>query len=215
MRRQSAFAYDASYVHDEARISADLNTAMLFHYGGFCIVDRYGVVLAEVSLPDQDKIYDQQFRKDGNDSWLEVIWYDGTVRLYDAGDGSLRSEEKREPPSKDLYEEFYTDQYRIASSLHSAPVVYDRETGKKVTELETESYLTYVTQLGELLVTEYVNTEESGTAFFWMKILRRWHTFRVYATRRTGSWYSITETGICGSAACIPSRSLWPLERHI
>lgn len=153
------FAYDASYVHDEARISADLNTAMLFHYGGFCIVDRYGVVLAEVSLPDQDKIYDQQFRKDGNDSWLEVIWYDGTVRLYDAGDGSLRSEEKREPPSKDLYEEFYTDQYRIASSLHSAPVVYDRETGKKVTELETESYLTYVTQLGELLVTEYVNTE--------------------------------------------------------
>ena len=38
-------------------------------------------------------------------------------------------------------------------------MVYDRETGKKLAELETESYLTYVTQLGELLVTEYVNTE--------------------------------------------------------
>ena len=72
-RHSCCLLYTSSYVHDEARISADLNTAMLFHYGGFCIVDRYGDVLAEVSLPDQDKIYDQQFRKDGNDSWLEVI----------------------------------------------------------------------------------------------------------------------------------------------
>ena len=86
-----------------------------------------------------------------------MIWYDGTVRCYSDQDGSLRSEEKKDPPSEDLYEEFYTDQYRIASALHGAPEVYDRKSGRKMGTLEEDSYLTYVTQTGEYVITEYVS----------------------------------------------------------
>jgi hypothetical protein len=92
-------------------------------------------------------------------SWLEVIWYDGTIRCYSATDGSVISEEAGEAPSKDLYEEFVTDDYRITSSLHAAPEVYELTSGKSMGLLEEDAYLTYVTQVGEYLITEYINTE--------------------------------------------------------
>lgn len=152
-------SYDAWYVHDEARISQDGKTAMFFNYEGFCIYDMDGTILTEVTLPEPENIYDQQFRKSDEGSWLEVIWYDGTVRYYSAKDGSMISETMGEPPQKDLYEEFFTDQYRIASSLHGAPEVYDLKSGKKVAVLEEEDYLTYVTQVDEYIVTQYVRAD--------------------------------------------------------
>ena len=151
--------YDARYAHDEARISQDGKTVMLFNYQNFRIYDMQGEMLAEISLPDAESIYDQQFRKSMEGSWLEVIWYDGTRRCYSAVDGAVISEEKGEAPSKDLYEEFFTDKYRIASSLHAAPKVYDLTTEEQVATLEEDAYLTYVTQMGDYLVTEYVSTE--------------------------------------------------------
>ena len=48
---------------------------------------------------------------------------------------------------------------RVASSLHAAPVVYDAASGRELATLEEEGYLTYVTQLGDMLVTEYISTE--------------------------------------------------------
>lgn len=152
-------SYDARYAHDEARISQDGKTAMLFDYESFRIYDMDGNEKADVQLPDPESIYDQQFQKTEDGSWLEVIWYDGTVRCYSAEDGSVMSEEKKDPPQKDLYEEFFTDRYRITSPLHGAPEVYDLETGKKLAVLETEDYLTYVTDTEEGLLTEYVTAE--------------------------------------------------------
>ena len=61
------------------------------------------------------------------------------------------------PPEKSLDEEFITDQYRISSLLHKAPEVYDRESGRKIAVLEEDSYLTYVTQAGEYILTEYIS----------------------------------------------------------
>lgn len=150
-------SYDTSYEHDEARISQDGKTAMLFDYHGFRIYDMGGAVLAEAELPNPESIYDQQFRKGEDGSWLEVIWYDGTVRRYSAADGKLVSEKQGTPPDESLYEEFYTDRYRIESELHESPKVYDRETGEKITSLEDESYLTYVTQINKYIITEYVS----------------------------------------------------------
>lgn len=150
--------YDAGYQHDEARVSADEKTQMLFGYQGFAVYDREGNLIAEEELPDAEQIYDQQFRKDA-ESYLEVIWYDGTVRCYSAADGKLLSETKNEAPDRSLDEEFVTDSYRITSSLHDAPKVYDLKTGKFITTLESESYLTYVTQKGKNLITEYVSAE--------------------------------------------------------
>ncbi len=150
-------SYDARYTHDEARISEDGRTAMLFDYQGFRIYDKDGQLLDETELPDKEHIYDQQFVKSGDGSWLEVIWYDGTIRRYSAADGAMIEELSVEPPSADLYEEFYTDRYRFASSLHSAPEVYDIQSGRLVAMLEEESYLTYVTQVGEFIITEYIS----------------------------------------------------------
>lgn len=150
-------SYDARYPHKEARISQDGETAMLFGYQGFQIYSMEGVLLKEEVLPDEEQIYDQQFIKSEDGSWLEVIWYDGTVRRYSAADGTLLSEEKKEAPGKDLEEEFYTLRYRIVSSLHEAPKVYDLKSGRQVAELEQESYLTYVTQLGDEILTEYIS----------------------------------------------------------
>ncbi len=150
-------SYDPRYIHDEARISADRKTAMLFSCGGFSVYDLAGGLIHSMELPDPEQIYDQQFRKNGTDSYLEVVWYDGTVRCYSAADGTLTSETKGEAPAKDLYEEFFTDRYRIVSSLHSAPEVYDLQSGKQAAVLEEDSYLTYVTQVDGYLLTEYVS----------------------------------------------------------
>lgn len=152
-------SYDARYPHDEARISEDGRTAMLFGYEGFRIYRMDGSLVTETELPDKENIYDQQFRRNEGVSWLEVIWYDGTVRNYDAADGTLILEEVRERPSKDLYEEFYVGEYRIASSLHEAPKVYYLKSGKLAAVLEEDSYLTYVTQAGEYMITEYISAE--------------------------------------------------------
>lgn len=150
-------SYDAYYEHDEARISQDGRTVMLYSYENFRIYDMEGGLLIQEELPNAEFIYDQQFIRDGEKSWLKVIWYDGTIRCYSASDGSLISEEMGEKPSKDLYEEFYTDKYRIASSLHEAPKVYELKSGRLTAELEEDSYLTYVTQTGNYIITEYIS----------------------------------------------------------
>lgn len=153
------FQYDAGCVHDEARISKDGSTAMLFDYQSFSIYDRNGKQIVRTEIPNAESVYDQQFRRDEKDSWLEVIWYDGTVRCYSAADGSLISEKQGEKPNKNLDEEFETDKYRITSSLHHAAEVYDKASGKKIGQLEDDAYLLYVAEAGEYILTEYMSSE--------------------------------------------------------
>lgn len=62
-----------------------------------------------------------------------------------------------------MYEEFYTDKYKIISYLHSAPEVYETDMNNLVKTLEEDAYLTYVTQVEENILTEYVST--SGERF--------------------------------------------------
>lgn len=153
------FSYDSSYLHDEARISADGKTVMLFRYDQFRIYKLDGTLVSEVFIPDAEQVYDQQYRRDGDSSYLEVIYNNGSVTFYSAADGSVIKEEQRETPDLTLYEEFYTDELRITSPLHGTPVAYDIETGEMVSELEDEAYLTYVTQVGEYIITQYVTAD--------------------------------------------------------
>ncbi len=152
-------AYDPDYSHNEARISADGATVMLFRYDAFRICGMDGSVVADVEVPDAEQVYDQQFRREGQESWLEVIYNDGTIRRYSAADGTLLSEEQGAEPDRTLYEEFFTDHLKITSPLHGTPVAYDRETGELVRELEPDAYLTYVTQVGDYVVTEYISAQ--------------------------------------------------------
>lgn len=151
------FSYDAKKAHSEARVSADGQALMIFDYEGFCTYDRSGNLLAQCNFTDADHIYDQQFIRDGKLSYLEVLWYDGTLRRY-ALDGTILEEEKKEAADRNLEEEFLTDQYRIVSRLHEPPKVYDKKTGKLVGELEKDDGLAYVTQLDGAIMTEYVST---------------------------------------------------------
>lgn len=153
---EHGFRYDFHYIHDEARVSSDRKTMMLFSVLGFQIYDAKGCLLKEIELPDPEKIYDQQFVRDKNDSWLEVIWYDGIRRCYSASDGTMIFEGQGEIPQRDLYEEFYVDQYKITSDLHEAPKVYERKNNRLVATLEEDSYLTYVTKIDEYILTEYI-----------------------------------------------------------
>lgn len=153
------FTYDPSYVHDEARFSADGKTVMLFSYKQFCLYDISGALIKEVDIPDADQVYDQQFVRENNQSYLEVTYNNGTVLTYNARDGNLDSEKKIEEPDLSLYEEFYTDSFKIESPLHGAPAVYDRENGDFVCELKEDGYLTYITQVEDYIIAQYVTVD--------------------------------------------------------
>lgn len=150
------FSYNPSYQHDEARVSGDKKTVMLFSYDEFRLYGIDGKLIKAVSIPNADQVYDQQYVRDGENSWLEVIYNDGTVFIYSAKDGSLLKERAGEKPDGTLFEEFYTDRLRIESPLHGAPAVYDNKSQKLVARLEEDDYLTYVTQAGNYIITQYV-----------------------------------------------------------
>ncbi len=156
--KNQMFSYDPDYPHSEARISAGGNTFMLFHSDGFRLYAADGSLLADVDVPtpDGDRVYDQQFRREQDKSWLEVIYSSGLVRCYSAEDGSILEEYTGEAPDESLYEEFLTDDFRIERPLHGTPAVYSRKSSALVKELESEDYLAYVTQTGDYIITEYM-----------------------------------------------------------
>lgn len=153
------FSYDPFYEHDEARLSADGSTVMLFRYDAFRLYDIDGNILAEVEIPNAEQIYDQQYRREGDGSRLEVIYNDGAVRAYSAQDGSVLWEKAEEAPDLSLDEEFFTDKFRITAPLHGTPAAYDRTSGELIRELEENSYLTYVTEVGDYVIIEYISAE--------------------------------------------------------
>lgn len=156
---KEVFKYDSSYKHDEARISADMKTIMLFSYKQFRVYDISGALIKEVDIPNANQVYDQQFIRKGNESYLEVTYNDGTLLTFNARDGNLISEEKIEKPDLSLYEEFYTETLRIESPLHSSPSVFDIESNKLICELKEDGYLTYITQVGKYIIAQYVTVD--------------------------------------------------------
>ena len=153
------FRYDPLYDHDEARISGDEKTVMLFSYDEFRLYDTDGTLLAETEIPNAAQVYDQQYIRDGEGSRLEVIYNDGTITAYSAADGKLLYEKKGEKPDEGMYEEFVTDTLRIESPLHGTPAAYDLKSGRLVRELEKDTYLTYVTQAGDYVVVQFVTAD--------------------------------------------------------
>lgn len=151
--------YDSAYKHDEARISADKSTFMLFSNSGFAIYGVDGTMLTEQAIADSSAIYDQQYIRNGVISYFEITYYDGRVVRYDASAGTLLAEETAEVPDRDLYEEFYTDTLVIRSPLHGTPTAYNRKSGEIVRELETDAYLTYITQMNEYIIAQYIATD--------------------------------------------------------
>ena len=156
-------AYDPGYAHIEARISADKRTAMLFSTSGFEILSlETGALVCDEDLPGRETMYDEQFRRSGDRSWLEVTWYDGKVRSYSAADGQLLLEETKEKPDGTLCEEFLTDRYKI-TSLPGRPLeITERGTGQPVGTLEADANLAYVSQAGDHMIAEYFDMKDGA-----------------------------------------------------
>lgn len=150
--------YDIGFIHDESRISGDEKTYMLYNYQAFEIYDANGNKLLRQELENPEQVYDQQFRREEEGSYLEVIWYDGMIRRYSAKDGSLLSEEMREKPDENLKETFDLGDYRIETALHNVPEVINNK-DKAVKKLEDEGYLTYASEFEGYYLTEYVSSE--------------------------------------------------------
>lgn len=152
--------YDAAYVHDEARISNDEKTAMLFSYTDFRIYDlEDGEIISEVFIPNADQVYDQQYVRDSSYSYLEVIYSDGLTVKYDASTGKIVESRNKDEPDMTLYEEFETSRLRVESPLHGTPKVYDRKTGKFIADLSDDAYLTYISEIGDYVVAQYVTAD--------------------------------------------------------
>ena len=157
---KEVFTYNSLYEHDEARISADRKTVMLFTYKQFHLYKITGELIKEVTIPNARQVYDQQFIRRDGESYLEVTYNDGTRLTYSAKDGNLISKEKVKQPDLSLYEEFYTDFFRIESPLHGSSKVYDINTSKLLYDLNEDGYLAYVTQVGDYIITQYITTDD-------------------------------------------------------
>ena len=152
-------SYPVEYAHDEARVNPDGERMMLFSYQQFRIYDTDGTLVKETDIPDSDKVYDQQYRREDGKAYLEVIYNDGKVRTYDGPSGELLSETQEEAPASDLYETFETDSYLVKSPLHGNVELCNRDSGKTIKELTEDAYLTYVTQIRENLILQFITTD--------------------------------------------------------
>ena len=149
-------AYDPSYPHTHAGISADCRTLILYSGSGFRILlAESGEIICERELPDADTVRNTKFLRDEEGTRLEVLWADGTVRRYDAADGTLLSQEKRNPPDPAQPQEFVTDRFLLSAAPQKGTVIYDRETGDNLGEFDVEADLLFAAQAGEYIVISY------------------------------------------------------------
>lgn len=151
------FTYDRDYPHGEARVS-QTGQVTLFQFDGFRVYGADGAIAADMVVPESEQVFDQQYRREESGDVLEVTYNDGTVRRYAIEDGSILSEKAGPLPNRTLDEEFLTDRLRITAPLHGASMAYDRESGELIRELEQEDYLTYVTQVGNYVIVEYITS---------------------------------------------------------
>lgn len=156
--QQQMAVYPREYVHEEARVSAGKDSVMLYSVQGGRIYSLTGEMLAELAFPEEARIFDQQYRRENGQEYLEVICKDGTRLCYSASDGALISEEAGEKP-EDSFEETETEHYRVRFPFHGTPVVYDRVSGEQIRELQSEDYLTYFTEMPDGVVTEYMTSQ--------------------------------------------------------
>ncbi len=148
--------FDINGDYDEARFSEMYSTVIFFSYDKFCLFDLEGNLIKKVEIPNNSQVHDQQFIRKDNEEHLEVYFNDGTIMSYSAKNGEIIEKIQKEKPDKSLDEEFFTSEVRIEAPLHGTPIAYDRKSNKVIKELEKDAYLTYVTEIDEYIITEYV-----------------------------------------------------------
>ncbi len=85
------------------------------------------------------------------ENYVFAVEKDNLCKVYDDM-GNL----KFEIPVEINSEAFFTNNEIILSPLHGTPTVFSLESGKKVADLEKDAYVTYITELDDYIMSEYV-----------------------------------------------------------
>ena len=67
-------------------------------------------------------------------------------------------------------EAFFTSDAIVLSPLHGTPTVYSLIDGRKIADLEKDSYLTYITETSDYIVSEYVSASSERYAILLDKL---------------------------------------------
>ena len=62
-----------------------------------------------------------------------------------------------EAPLNGPAEAFFTKTAVIISPMHGIPAVYSLKNGQKIVDLEKDAYLTYITEMGDYIVSQYLS----------------------------------------------------------
>ena len=151
--------YDPKYLHEEARISNDNSTVMLFSAFGFRLYKLSGELICEHTFDDSHEMYDQQYIRDASGSYLKVLYKDGRTLKCDAANGRVTETGRETAPDLSLNEVLLTENYRVEAPMYDMPEVYDIRTGDKLAELDDKAYLTYFTESGEYIIAQYMTTD--------------------------------------------------------
>lgn len=149
--------YDPKISHSEARIISDGSGIVLFDIYSITIIDMEGNIIASVKLPEPEKIYDQQYISARDE--LEVTYYSGKIVSYSAKSGNAVSEKETSPPDESLDVEYETESFIVKAPLHGVPEVYDKISGEKIADLNSEDHLTYITEIDKYIIAQYISTE--------------------------------------------------------
>ena len=145
-------SYDASYGHDETRLNADGTRFMLFSNFGFRIYDRDGKLIKEHSFTAEETepgaLYDQQYVREGSSDYLKLYFYDGTIDIYDGSTGEYLRTENGTVPDTNLDQTFETESFLIEAPLHGDTTIKEKKTGKELSRIDEEAYVTYATEIG-------------------------------------------------------------------
>ena len=156
-------SYDASYGHDETRLNADGTRFMLFSNFGFRIYDRDGKLIKEHSFTAEETepgaLYDQQYVREGSSDYLKLYFYDGTIDIYDGSTGEYLRTENGIVPDTNLDQTFETESFLIEAPLHGDTTIKEKKTGKELSRIDEEAYVTYATEIGDGIVLQYVTTD--------------------------------------------------------
>lgn len=106
-----------------------------------------------------------------NDDYFFAVGKNNICELYNGIGNKLF-----EMPVSDNTEVFFVQNHLILSPLHGTPVVYDLKTGTRTADLDKDSYLTYITETDEYIVSQYI----SADGFEYGKLLDK-NTFETLA----------------------------------
>ncbi len=146
------------YRHSYTKLTADKKYVVQYSVEGFRALDTDGNIVCEGTMPDPEKVYDMQFRRNEKGSYIEVLHKDGSVVCYDPLTGKASEEDAREKPvpAQEKITEYRSEKYLFEAPFTGNITVRDAKSGKKLREIEQEGYLTDMMFFGDISVMQFV-----------------------------------------------------------